>query len=49
MPCRALVARVAGGVAAEELTREQVQEVYDGLERLIDERPAEAPAAERVA
>ncbi len=41
----ALVARVAGGVAVEELTREQVQEVYDELERLIDERPVAARAA----
>ncbi len=45
----ALVARVAGDVAVDELTREQVQEVYDELERLLDELPAEAPAAERVA
>jgi hypothetical protein len=45
----ALVTRVAGEVAVDELTREQVQEVYDELERLLDELPAEAPAAERVA
>ena len=41
----ALVARVAGGVAIDELTREQVQDVYDELERLIDERPVAARAA----
>jgi DNA polymerase III epsilon subunit family exonuclease len=45
----ALVARVTNGVAVEELTREQVQEVYDELERLIDEVAVESPAAERVA
>jgi DNA polymerase III epsilon subunit family exonuclease len=45
----ALVTRVAGEVAVDELTREQVQVVYDELERLLDELPAEAPAAERVA
>ncbi len=41
----ALVARIAGGVAVEELTREQVQEVYDELDRLIDESPVAARAA----
>jgi len=45
----ALVARVAAGVAVEELTREQVQDVYDELERLRSEPPAEEAAAERVA
>jgi DNA polymerase III epsilon subunit family exonuclease len=44
-----LVARVAGGVAVEVLTREQVQEVYDELERRLAALPGAPPAAERVA
>ncbi len=42
---RALVARVAGDAAVDELTREQVQEVYDALDRRLAELPAEARAA----
>jgi len=45
----ALVSRVTGGAAVEALTREQVQDVYDELERLCSEPPAEAVAAKRVA
>jgi DNA polymerase III epsilon subunit family exonuclease len=44
----ALVARVAGGVEIDELNHEQVQDVYDELERMRGELPEE-PAAERVA
>jgi DNA polymerase-3 subunit epsilon len=45
----ALVAATTGGAAVDALTREQVQEVYDELERRCAGRVAEAPAAERVA
>jgi DNA polymerase III epsilon subunit family exonuclease len=45
----ALVARVTGGAAVDELTREQVQDVYDELERRRASLPAGEPAAERVA
>jgi DNA polymerase III epsilon subunit family exonuclease len=45
----ALVARVAGGAEIDALTHEQVQDVYDELERLRAELPTEEPAAERVA
>ena len=44
----ALVARVAGGAEIDELNHEQVQDVYDELERMRSELPEE-PAAERVA
>ena len=44
----ALVARVAGGTQVETMTHEQVQDVYDELERVRSEL-AEEPAAERVA
>jgi len=43
----ALVARVAGA-EIDELNHEQVQDVYDALERMRSELPEE-PAAERVA
>lgn len=45
----ALVARVAGGAAVEALTREQVQDVYDELERRGSRLPAEEITAKRVA
>ena len=45
----ALVARVAGGVEIDALTHEQVQDVYDELERLRSQLPAEEAAEERVA
>jgi DNA polymerase III epsilon subunit-like protein len=41
----ALVERVAGTADVEALTREQVQEVYEALERLIEQRQATARAA----
>ena len=44
----ALVTRVAGGTEIDELNHEQVQDVYDELERISSELPEE-PAAERVA
>ena len=44
----ALVTRVAGGTAIDDLNHEQVQDVYDELERISSELPEE-PAAERVA
>ena len=44
----ALVTRVAGGTEIDELNHEQVQDVYDELERMSSELPEE-PAAERVA
>lgn len=44
----ALVARIVGSVEIDELSREQVQDVYDELERISSELPEE-PAAERVA
>ncbi|HEX6724268.1 MAG TPA: 3'-5' exonuclease [Gaiella sp.] len=40
----ALVARVAGGVEIDALTHEQVQDVYDELERLRSELPEERVA-----
>ena len=40
--------RVAGVAEIDELNHEQVQEVYDELERMRSELPEE-PAAERVA
>ena len=40
-----LVARVTAGADVDELTREQVQDVYDELERLLAELPAPAQAA----
>jgi DNA polymerase III epsilon subunit family exonuclease len=44
----ALVERVAGVAEIDELNHEQVQDVYDELERMRSELPEE-PAAERVA
>jgi len=44
----ALVERVAGVTEIDELNHEQVQDVYDELERMRSELPEE-PAAERVA
>ena len=44
----ALVTRIAGGTEIDELNHEQVQDVYDELERISSELPEE-PAAERVA
>jgi DNA polymerase III epsilon subunit-like protein len=44
-----LVARVSGGAEVDALTHEQVQDVYDELERMLSRLPAEEPAAERVA
>ena len=44
----ALVARISGGAEVDELNHEQVQDVYDELERISSELPEE-PAAERVA
>ena len=41
----ALVRRVAGTDEVESLTRAQVQDVYDELERMIARQPALAPAA----
>ncbi len=41
----ALVERVAGTADVEALTREQVQDVYDALELLIEQRQATASAA----
>jgi DNA polymerase III epsilon subunit-like protein len=45
----ALVGRVAGGVEIDALTHEQVQDVYDELERLRSQLPADEVAEERVA
>jgi DNA polymerase III epsilon subunit family exonuclease len=45
----ALVARIAGGAEIEALTHEQVQDVYDELERLRSQLPAGEAAEERVA
>ena len=39
-----LVARVTAGAGVDDLTREQVQDVYDELERLLAELPAPAQA-----
>ena len=44
----ALVMRIAGVAEIDELNHEQVQDVYDALERMRSELPEE-PAAERVA
>ena len=41
----ALVERVAGSDDVDSLTREQVQDVYDELERLIEQHAATARAA----
>lgn len=41
----ALVERVTGTSDVDALTREQVQDVYDTLERLIEQRPQAAAAA----
>ena len=41
----ALVERVSGCSDVDALTREQVQDVYDALDRLIEERSASARAA----
>lgn len=45
----ALVVRVAGEVEVDELNREQVQDVYDELERLHSQLPEEEAAVEHVA
>jgi hypothetical protein len=45
----ALVARIAGGVEIDGLTREQVQDVFDELERLRAQLPSQEAAEERVA
>ena len=45
----ALVARVAAGVEVDALSHEQVQDVYDELERMLSQLPAGEPATERVA